>query len=655
MTISMHHEHSHAQKTFHDHPHTHGPEAYDHHHDHVHRHYADIMHMLDEAPLKQEVRALAKKIFRIVGEAESRVHACPLEEVHFHETGAVDSIVDIVGAAACAVDLGITETYVSTIYEGQGHVWCQHGRIPVPAPAVAGIAAAEELDLAITNVSGEMVTPTGAAIAAAFRTKKGLPKAFVIRKIGMGAGKKDFPHANLLRAMIIEPAMNGLPAGNAVEEPTRFVNADGDSQKNGSSAQKKSSSDETEDEIWVLETNLDDCTGEMMGLTMELLLAAGARDVNYTPIYMKKNRPACKLEVLCKEEKVSALEEVIFHQTTAIGLRKRKEVRRILPRKKETVMTPYGEVELKICTSAGENLYLPGIRQHPRTGSGNGPVLSGNLSESGGRGMEEKKERLKALLDEYTKGNACLAFSGGIDSSLILKLAQEAADRNGTKLYAVTFDTVLHPKADREIASRVARENHSIHEIISVDELKQEEIRFNPKNRCYLCKKSLFSGLLDFARAHDAAVVMEGTNQDDLKQYRPGIQAVKELGVKSPLMEAGFTKAEIRAYAKELGISVAERPSSPCLATRLPYGTEIDMALLKRIGEGEEALRNLGLKNVRIRVHGEIARLEVDSASFPAILEQREEVLSILKKVGVPYLTLDLEGFRSGSMDIHVK
>lgn len=233
------HEAEHCHDHSHDHPHTHGPEAHDHHHDHVHRHYADIMHMLDEAPLKPEVRALAKKIFRIVGEAESRVHACPLEEVHFHETGAVDSIVDIVGAAACAVDLGITETYVSTIYEGQGHVWCQHGRIPVPAPAVAGIAAAEELDLAITNVSGEMVTPTGAAIAAAFRTKKGLPKTFVIHKIGMGAGKKDFPHANLLRAMIIEPAMNGLPAGNAVEEPTRSVNADGDSQKNGSSAQRR--------------------------------------------------------------------------------------------------------------------------------------------------------------------------------------------------------------------------------------------------------------------------------------------------------------------------------------------------------------------------------------------------------------------------------
>lgn len=352
------HEHAHEGGThFHNHSHTHGPEAHTHHHDHVHRHYADIMYMLDEAPLKPEVRTLAKKIFQIVGEAESRVHATPLEEVHFHETGAVDSIVDIVGAAACAVDLGITETYLSNIYEGQGHVWCQHGRIPVPAPAVAGIAAAEELDLAITNASGEMVTPTGAAIAAALRTKKGRPQSFVIRRIGMGAGKKDFPHANLLRAMIIEPAMNAQPAGKAVEETTGSVNTDGDAQKSGSSASEKASSDETEDEIWVLETNLDDCTGEMMGLTMELLLAAGARDVNYTPVYMKKNRPACRLEVLCKEEKVSALEEVIFHQTTAIGLRKRKEVRRILPRKKETVMTVYGEVELKICTEAG-NMYV---------------------------------------------------------------------------------------------------------------------------------------------------------------------------------------------------------------------------------------------------------------------------------------------------------
>lgn len=309
----------------HSHEHSH---EHDHEHCHEHRGYADIMNILDAASLKSEVRHLAKKIFRIVGEAEARVHACPLEEVHFHETGAVDSIVDIVGAAACAVDLGITDTYVSTIYEGQGYVWCQHGRIPVPAPAVAGIAFSEGLKLRITSVQGEMVTPTGAAIAAALRTKKGVPGSFQILKIGMGAGKKDFPHANLLRAMLIE------------EESV-------------------SNSSEDEDEIWVLETNLDDTTGEALGFAMEELLSAGARDVSYTPIYMKKNRPACRLEVLCREEDVPVMEKLIFRHTTGIGLRKRCEKRRILPRKTMKISTPYGDAVIKVCLREGESVISP--------------------------------------------------------------------------------------------------------------------------------------------------------------------------------------------------------------------------------------------------------------------------------------------------------
>ena len=246
----------------------------------------------------------------------------------------------------------------------------------------------------------------------------------------------------------------------------------------------------------------------------------------------------------------------------------------------------------------------------------------------------------------------CLAFSGGIDSSLLLKLCQDAATEHGTKLYAVTFDTVLHPKADRETACRVARETGAIHQVLTIDELSQKEIRFNPKDRCYLCKKELFSALLTFARENGASVVLEGTNKDDEKQYRPGIRAVQELGVKSPLREAGFTKEEVRSFARDLGISVAERPSTPCLATRLPYGASIDLNLLSRIGEGEAALRSLGLRNVRIRVHGDILRLELDGEAFPYVLEHREQILTILKKIGVPYLTLDLEGFRSGSMDI---
>ena len=269
--------------------------------------------------------------------------------------------------------------------------------------------------------------------------------------------------------------------------------------------------------------------------------------------------------------------------------------------------------------------------------------------------MEEKRRILNTILNDYAHQDVCLAFSGGIDSSLLLKLCQDAAEKHGTKLYAVTFDTVLHPRADKEIASRVARENGAIHEILSVDELKQQEIRCNPRNRCYLCKKTLFSTLLDFAEKHGASVVLEGTNQDDLSQYRPGIQAVRELGVKSPLIEAGFTKEEVRSYARELGISVAERPSTPCLATRLPYGAEIDLNLLARIGEGEAALRAMGFRNVRIRVHGELLRLEVDQSDFLRVLGQREELYAVLKGVGVPYVTLDLEGFRSGSMDIKIQ
>lgn len=269
--------------------------------------------------------------------------------------------------------------------------------------------------------------------------------------------------------------------------------------------------------------------------------------------------------------------------------------------------------------------------------------------------MEEKRRNLIEILNTYARQDVCLAFSGGIDSSLLLKLAKDAADKQGTKLYAVTFDTVLHPKVDREIACRVARENGVIHEVLVIDELKQQEIRFNPENRCYLCKKTLFSSLLDFAKTRGAGVVMEGTNQDDLKQYRPGIQAIRELGIKSPLREAGFTKEEVRSFARDLGISVAERPSAPCLATRLPYGTEIDLELLGRIGKGEAALHALGLKNVRIRIHGDILRLELDVDAFPCVLDRREEILAILRTVGIPYVTLDLEGFRSGSMDIGVK
>lgn len=269
-------------------------------------------------------------------------------------------------------------------------------------------------------------------------------------------------------------------------------------------------------------------------------------------------------------------------------------------------------------------------------------------------GLEEKRALLEERMKEYAKEDVCLAFSGGVDSSLILKTAVQAAEETGSKVYAVTFDSRLHPSCDLNIAARVARELGGIHQVLSVNELEQEEIRHNPVNRCYLCKRKLFSTLKDFARERGIRHILDGTNEDDLHVYRPGIQALRELGIESPLADLHITKAEVKALAAGYGISVASRPSAPCMATRLPYNTELDYELLERIDQGEAYLRTLIGGNLRLRVHGRIVRLEADTEKLAAVLEKREEILSRLKELGFVYITLDLEGFRSGSMDVGI-
>ena len=266
-----------------------------------------------------------------------------------------------------------------------------------------------------------------------------------------------------------------------------------------------------------------------------------------------------------------------------------------------------------------------------------------------------KKENLKSIFAQCASEDMCVAFSGGVDSSLVLVMACEAAKSTGKKVYALTMDTILHPKADLEIAKKVLSGTTAEHVVITMDELAVPEIRNNPVNRCYLCKKAIFSRMLTFAKDKGISLMLEGSNEDDLHVYRPGLAAVRELGVKSPLADCHMTKAEVRALAEEYKIPVADRPSAPCMATRLPYGAEIDLELLKRIDTAEETLRAMGLKNVRVRVHGDILRLEVDAESILNVVEHRREIMDHLKKVGCPYVTLDLEGFRSGSMDIGIK
>lgn len=319
-----HGEHSHEYGESHSH---HG------HHHHGHRGLNEIMTIIDHADMADRARSYAKKIFTILAEAEAKAHNVPADQVHFHEVGAVDSIVDILSVAVCVDDLDVEEVIIPRLCEGSGTIRCQHGILPVPVPAVSNIVSAHHLKLHITPVQGELVTPTGAAIAAAFITSEKLPEDFTVEKIGIGAGKRQYECPGILRAMLIREAEKNT-------EIQKF-------------------SDTESDIIIKLESNIDDCSGETLGYVMELLYEAGAREANYMPVFMKKNRPAWLLTVICKEDQVSGMERIIFKETTTIGIRRQKMERTVLKREKRTVVTPLGDVEVKVCIFDGQEYIYP--------------------------------------------------------------------------------------------------------------------------------------------------------------------------------------------------------------------------------------------------------------------------------------------------------
>ena len=302
------------------------------------RDFRQIRTLLLESELEEKVKELSLQIFFTLAKAEAKVHGTDPEHVHFHEVGAVDSIVDIVAAAVCYLDLGITKVAVGTLREGTGTTWCRHGRIPVPVPATAELVRAHGLSMKMTDVQGEMITPTGAAIAAVLRNTL-LPEAFSIEKTGIGSGEKDFPHANILRAMIIR-------------EDISFGKID-------SIEEKQTCTNNLQDQVMVLETNVDDCSGEILGYVQELLMAQGALDAIYRPVVMKKSRPAYQLQVICRKENQEKLEQIIFQETTTIGIRSYPANRKILERRIEEIETPYGKMKVKICRIDGEDRVYP--------------------------------------------------------------------------------------------------------------------------------------------------------------------------------------------------------------------------------------------------------------------------------------------------------
>ncbi len=319
-----HHEEHHHEEHHHEEHHHEG------HHHHEHRNLPEILRIIEHTDMTKEAGKTAERIFRILAKAEAKAHGVTEEEVHFHEVGAVDSIVDVIAAAVCLDNLNIGKCIVPKLCEGTGSVRCQHGVMPVPVPAVVNIARENHLRLSITEIRGELVTPTGAAIVAAIKTSDKLPKEFTVQKTGMGAGKRAYERPGILRGMLIEKKEE--------EETENTLYA--------------------KDEIVKLETGIDDCSGEALGFVMEKLLEAGAKDVYYIPIYMKKNRPAYQLNVICGEEKRKALERIIFEETTTIGIRRQKMERTVLPRHVETVVTSFGEARVKVC-ELPEKRYYP--------------------------------------------------------------------------------------------------------------------------------------------------------------------------------------------------------------------------------------------------------------------------------------------------------
>lgn len=280
---------------------------------HEHRHLGDIYELIDKSGLETEVKTLSKEIFLKVARAEAKVHGKTLEQVHFHEVGAVDSIIDIVGTSILINQIKPDEIYASILNEGRGYIECAHGKLSVPVPATTEIFAMNQVIFQQIDVDTELVTPTGAAIIATLTEHYGNMPKMQINKVGYGLGSRETGYPNVLRVY------EGV----------------------------------YEEKLYVMETNIDDSTGEELGYTLECLLEAGAKDAFYEPIYMKKNRPAYKLTVICEERQIEDLQEIIFCETTTIGIRYFPVERKVLERKIEVEETELGEIRYKVVKTPG--------------------------------------------------------------------------------------------------------------------------------------------------------------------------------------------------------------------------------------------------------------------------------------------------------------
>jgi uncharacterized protein (TIGR00299 family) protein len=321
------HEHKHDHGNGHHNSHNHGDGHEHSHHSHSHsmRNLKSIEMIIDWSDLNQNVKDVSKKVFREIAQAEARVHNKDVNDVHFHEVGAIDSIVDIVGVAICIDMLGVQKIFSSPLHDGSGFVQCQHGIIPVPVPAVMEMLRDTKIPLIQEDVNTEMVTPTGMGLIKCLSSNFGNMPAMIIDKIGYGLGKREIGRLNALRVVV----------GNLLGD------------------------DGMMEEIAVLETNIDDMSPEVLGFTLQRLFECGALDVFYTPIYMKKNRPAFMLTVLTNTSQEEKLTDIILKETSSLGVRRNTVKRHCMDREILKVNTGLGKVRVKVASKGSFKKYAP--------------------------------------------------------------------------------------------------------------------------------------------------------------------------------------------------------------------------------------------------------------------------------------------------------
>jgi pyridinium-3,5-biscarboxylic acid mononucleotide sulfurtransferase len=268
------------------------------------------------------------------------------------------------------------------------------------------------------------------------------------------------------------------------------------------------------------------------------------------------------------------------------------------------------------------------------------------LEKAKGIVLREKIGELKKFFLEID--SVIIAYSGGVDSTFLLKVASEVLK---DKVLAVTAKSPLHPDREYCAAKEEARKLGARFLSVSTDELSMEKFTDNPPERCYWCKRELFGKLLEIAGQRNIKCVADGSNFDDLEDFRPGIKAAEEMGVESPLCKTGFTKKEIRILSRELGLSTWNKPGFACLASRIPYGTAITQEILEIVNRAEEYLLALGIGQIRVRHYGKTAKIEVESIDMQKILDHREEILKLFRSLGYFYVMLDLQGYRPGGMN----